>query len=234
MPYKKGGEAEARGRVRRTAKRRIERLEKLIGSSDDTHERQLFRQQIDTLREQISKTYVRNPLTGKATGFNRDQLRIAVQNLKRSNEVSRVGTSNRARNDFLTQQELNLAESYDFIGPTQSRFTREEVQVFYAATREAWQGLPSTANRNKAILEYYGRRAEYYKGMSLDQFVHEVLALNERAVNRAHFGGGEYVESEQDLEGEQLEEQQPGSADWMVYVESPLAYNAAAATVVRP
>jgi hypothetical protein len=233
MPYKKGGEAEQRARVRRTAKRRIARLEKEIERSDDAHEQQLFRAQISNIQDEISRTYERNPLTHKATGFSRDELRMATQNLKRANESSLIGTSSNARNDFITQQELNLAKSYDFIGPTQSRYTREEVSVFYAATKEAWENLPSTANRNEAILKYYKKKnPEKYGDMSLSEFVDYVLSINSRAVEIAQHAR-EYVEDSDELTPEEVEEAAAGSEIWSVGIVSVSQYDAASSYVKR-
>lgn len=234
MPYKKGGAAEARAKVRRTAKRRISRLEKEINRSDDVHAQQLYRSQIETLRQNIERTYERNPLTNKATGFGKDELRIAIQNLTRANENALIGTSSRARNDFLTQQELNLAQDYDFIGPTQSQYTKQEASIFYAATREAWEGLPSTANRNRAILEYYAQKnPEKFKGKSLSEMVDIVLSMNERAVRQAHTIS-EYLESNEELTPEEKQEAAEGSALWYATVVTPDSYNPETAAYVRP
>lgn len=211
MPYKKGSLAEQAGRQRRTAKRRIARLEKEINKTSSDSERLFFRQQIDVLREQIQRTYQRNPLTNKATGFDKDSIRMAVQNLKRQNITSALGTSNQQRKNFLTSQELNRAMSYHFIGPTQSEFTREEVSIFYRATQEAWEGLPSSADRNRAILEYYGQT-------DLRSFVNAVLEQNREAVGKAHEIASPDYEQPEDLPQEEDTKNRTPSDMWIDYV----------------
>lgn len=227
MPYKKGGEAEQRAKIRRTAKRRIARLEKEIAKTGSDKERYFYQQQIGTLREQISMTYERNPYTHKATGYSRDELRMAAQNLKRTNVTSLLGTSNQQRRNFITQQELNRAESYQFIGPVQGEFTSEEVQIFYRATQEAWEGLPSSADRNRAILEYYGET-------DLRSFVNKVLDMNERARNIAHEGVPERYADEGELAADEMESDRDGSSDFLAYVVSPTQYDALTSYIKRP
>ncbi len=211
MPYKKGSLAEQAGKVRRTAKRRIARLEKEINRSDSDSERLFYRQQINVLRDQISKTYQRNPQTNLATGFDKDSIRIAVQNLRRTNTSSLIGTSNIARSNFLTAQELNRAEYHDFIGPTQSQFTREEVSIFYRATQRAWEGLPSTADRNKAILEYYGET-------DLNRFVREVLDKNITAVELSERYQSSLYRTPEDITDAEARENRVPSPPFLSYV----------------
>lgn len=211
MPYKKGSIAEQAGKQRRTAKRRIARLEKEINKSKSDSERLFYRQQIDVLRDQISKTYQRDPQTHKATGYQHDEVRMAVQNLTRQNVASNLGTSNQQRKNYLTSQELNRAMSYHFIGPTQSRYTREEVSIFYRATQESWEGLPSTVDRNRAIMDYYGVR-------DLEEFVSIVLNANEQAVSKAHeVPSPEYVEPSDLPQEEDISNRTP-SDRWLDYV----------------
>lgn len=211
MPYKKGSLAEQAGKARRTAKRRIARLEKEITKTASDKERLFYRQQIDVLREQIQSTYQRDPQSNLATGFSKDSIRMAVQNLKRTNTASLIGTSNRERNNFLTQQELNRAEYHDFIGPVQSTFTREEVSIFYRATQRAWEGLPSTANRNKAILEYFGRT-------NLDEFVREVLEINRKAVLKSEEQPSSLYDKPEDMQDEEARQNRLQSPDFLAYV----------------
>lgn len=211
MPYKKGSLAEQAGKVRRTAKRRIARLEKEINRSDSDSERLFYRQQINVLRDQISKTYQRNPQSNMATGFDKDSIRIAVQNLSRTNTSSLIGTSNTARSNFLTAQELNRAEYHDFIGPTQSSFTREEVSIFYRATQRAWEGLPSTADRNKAILEYYGET-------DLNRFVREVLSKNMTAVELSERYQSSLYRTPEDITDAEARENRIPSPPFLSYV----------------
>lgn len=211
MPYKKGSLAEQAGRQRKTAKRRIERLQKEISKSNSSSERLFYRQQIDVLRDQISRTYQRDPLTHKATGYGHDEVRMAVQNLTRQNIASNLGTSNQQRKNYLTAQELNRAMSYHFIGPTQSRYTREEVSIFYRATQEAWEGLPSTADRNRAIMKYYGVS-------DLEEFVGIVLNANEQAVSKAHeVPTAEYASPEDLPQEEDISNRSPSDM-WLDYV----------------
>lgn len=211
MPYKKGSLAEQAGKVRRTAKRRIERLEKEIEKTPSDKERLFYRQQIDILRDQIQKTYQRNPQTNRATGYDEDSVKMAVQNLRRTNQNSLIGTSNRERSNFLTQQELNRAEYHDFIGPVQSTFTREEVSIFYRATQRAWEGLPSTVNRNKAILEYFGRT-------DLNAFVREVLEINRKAVEKSEQQPSSLYDRPEDIEDEEARQNRLQSPDFLAYV----------------
>lgn len=227
MPYKKGGEAEQRAKIRRTAKRRISRLEKEIEKTGSDKERYFYQQQIQTLREQVAQTYERNPYTHKATGYSKDELRIAAQNLRRTNVASQLGTSNQQRKNFITQQELNQSKSAHFIGPVQSEFTREEVSIFYRATQEAWDGLPNSADRNRAILDYYGET-------DLRAFVRKVLEMNEQARRRAHEQVPEEYESESDLARDEFESDREGSPDYLAYVVSPTQYDALTSYIKRP
>lgn len=210
MPYKKGSLAEQAGKVRRTAKRRIARLEKEITRTDSDKERMLYRQQIDVLREQIQSTYQRNPLTNRATGFNEDSVRMAVQNLSRTNVSSRIGTSNQARKNFITQQELNTAVSVK--NPMQTgEFTAEEVSIFYRATQRAWEGAPSTANKNQLILEFYGEK-------DLRSFVRKVLESQKEAVEEAHRRASPDYSDESELPSDTDQSSRAKSADWVEFV----------------
>lgn len=210
MPYKKGSLAEQAGRVRKTAKRRIARLEKEIARTSSDKERQLYSQQIDTLRKQINNTYQRNPHTNKATGFTEDAVKIAVQNLSRTNVSSKIGTSSQARKNFLTQQELNNAVSV--ANPMQTgEFTSEEVSIFYRATQRAWEGAPSTANKNQLILDYFGET-------DLRDFVRKVLAANRQAVERAHRKASPDYKDDSEVPTETDQSDRSPSADWVEYV----------------
>lgn len=210
MPYKKGSLAEQAGKVRRTAKRRIARLEKEITRTESDKERALYRQQIDVLREQIQRTYQRNPLTNRATGFDKDSVRMAVQNLSRSNVSSRIGTSNQARKNFITQQELNAAVSVK--NPMQTgEFTAEEVSIFYRATQRAWEGAPSTANKNQLILEFYGEK-------DLRSFVRKVLESQSKAVEEAHRKASPDYSDESELPSDTDQSARAKSADWVEFV----------------
>lgn len=210
MPYKKGSLAEQAGKVRRTAKRRIARLEKEISRTQSEKEQRLYKAQIETLRKQISNTYQRNPLTNKATGFTEDSVKMAVQNLQRTNVNSKIGTSSQERKNFITQQELNMARPYSEevqIG----EFTREEVGIFYRATQRAWENYPSNVNRNKLILEYYGET-------DLRKFVRAVLEENKEAVQRAHEKSSPDYENENELPADSDQQSRAKSADWVAYV----------------
>lgn len=217
MPYKRGGEAEQRGKLRKKAKRRIASLQKEMGKADNERERFFLQQQIDKLRSDIQMTYQINPETHKATGYSRDTLEIAKQNLTRQIRSSDIGSSSQSRKNFLTQQELNNAESYFFIGPTQSEFTEEEVKIFYRATQEAWEGKGNYRDRNRLILEYYGKS-------DLRSFVREVLDMNKKAVDLAHEGGRTESESEEEVRPDG-EENVPYRNEYMSYVISPTTYS---------
>lgn len=211
MPYKKGSIAEQAGKVRRTAKRRIARLEKEITRTESDKERALYRQQIDVLREQIQNTYQRNPLTNRATGFNEDSVKIAVQNLTRTNISSRIGTSSQSRRNFITQQELNNAVSVK--NPMQTgEFTAEEVGIFYRATQRAWEDAPSTANKNQLILEYYGET-------DLRSFVRRILESQKDAVEEAHRKASPDYKNESEVPSDSDQSARARSADWVEYVE---------------
>lgn len=229
MPYKKGGLAEQLGKLRRTAKRRIAQLEKEVSRTSSDKERLFYNQMIDTLRDQISRTYQRNPQTRQATGYTRDDLRLAGQNLQRVNVAAQIGRGQQARQNFITQQELNTAESFHFIGPVQGEFTREEVKIFYRATQEAWENLPPSADRNRAILDYYGET-------DLRDFVQEVVrGINREAVERAHAEVGEYVEDEYGLEPDEFDDaDRYGSPDYLAWVIPLSEYRAAQAAIKRP
>jgi hypothetical protein len=218
MPYKKGSIAEQMGKLRRTANRRIDRLNKEIAMAGSDRERTFYKQQINTLREQISKTYQRDPKTNRATGFTKDELRIAAQNLKRTNASSLIGTSQQARKNYLTAQELNRAEYHDMIGPTQSQFTREEVSIFYRATQRAWEGLSSKEDRNKAILKYYNET-------DLESFVKKVLRMNKKAVDIANKEPSSLYRSPQDISDVEARDNRQPSPTFLSYVVSPEQYD---------
>lgn len=225
MPYKKGGEAYKRSLERKKAKRRIARLQKEVDATRSEKERYFYKQQIKTLRKQITETYEYNPLTHKATGYSKEDLRIAARNLSRTNVASQIGTSSQSRKNFITQQELNTAKSYGS-GLSIGEFTREEVSIFYRATQEAWQNLPSDVNRNQAILEYYGKT-------DLREFVHDVLAMNERAVSVAHSEIYEVLD-ETGLVPDESEQDRAWSAEYLSYVVSPDMYEAMKSYITRP
>ncbi len=210
MPYKKGSLAEQAGKVRRTAKRRIARLEREISRTASDKERNLYRQQIDVLSKQIQSTYQRNPLTNMATGFDNDSIRMAVQNLTRTNISSKIGTSSQSRKNFLTQQELNTAVSVR--NPLQTgEFTAEEVSIFYRATQRAWEGAPSTVNKNQLILEYFGEK-------DLRAFVKKVLKANKEAVEEAHRKASPDYVDESEAPQDSDQSARAKSADWVEFV----------------
>lgn len=186
MPYKKGSIAEQAGKLRRKIKTRIKRFQNEINKTSDAKEKIFFQSQIQALQQEMSRTYQRNPLTGKATGFTEDSVKIAVQNLTRQEKNTRLGTSNQQRKNFMTQQSLNAAVSGKFIGPIVSEFSREEVNIFYTATRHAWDGIGSTENRNEAILKYYFGKD--WKTKDLRKFVKFILSANKEAVASAEKG----------------------------------------------
>lgn len=230
MPYKKGGLAEQLGKLRRTAKRRIAQLEREVSRTSSDKERLFYNQMIDTLRNQISLTYQINPQTRKATGYTRDNLRLAGQNLQRVNVSAQIGRGQQSRQNFITQQELNMAESYHFIGPVQGEFTREEVRIFYRATQEAWENLPASADRNRAILDYYGET-------DLRSFVEKVTrGINREAVERAHQEiPDEYVNAGDRLESDEYDDaDRNGSPDYLAWVIPVSEYRAASAFIKRP
>ena len=210
MPYKKGSVAEQASKVRRTAKRRIARLEKEIASSESEKERLLYSRQIDVLRNQIEGTYQIDQKTGKAMGRTTEQIKVAMQNLKRTNVSSLMGTSKQARLNFNTQQEMNNAQPYG--SSTQiGEFTAEEVSIFYRSTQRAWEYAPSTANRNKLILEYYGEK-------DLRAFVRKVLEYQSAAVEEAHKKASPDYADEGELPEETDQRAAATSADWVEYV----------------
>lgn len=206
MPYKKGSIAEQNAKVRKTAKRRIARLEKEIARSDSEKDIRAFRQQIDTIREQISRTYQRDPMSYKATGYTNDELRRARQNLERTNAASKIGTSSQDRKNFLTQQELNMASRGSNLG----EFTKEQVSFFYAGTQEAWENLTSTVNRNQAILDYFGEK-------DLRELVRKVLKALDFEAERKAEQAYEYA-GETEIEDKSDQSARADSADWIAYV----------------
>lgn len=218
MPYKKGGEAYKRSLERKKAKRRIARLEKELMKSGKDKERTLYEKQINTLREQISRTYERNPLTYKATGYTHDELTIATRNLSRTNTATEISRTRQGRSNFLTQQEINAAESYSMIGPRSGEFSREEISIFYRATQEAWEGRGNDVNRNKLILEYYGKE-------DLRDFIREVLDINKKAIEVAEKDYGFPLSGEEQL-AQDGETDRDKSADYLSYVVSPSQYEA--------
>lgn len=228
MPYKKGGLAEQLGKLRRTAKRRIARLQKEIERSSSDRERSLFMTQIEGLREEIGRTYIRNPYTKQATGYTEDQRKIAKQNLMRANQFTRIGQGSQKRRNFLIQQELNLAEKRDFIGPTQSRYTKEEVNIFYAATQEAWQGLSPAQDRNRAIIEYYKEKGAISSD-SLEEIVDLVLSINSKALSRVEDGE---VSDESGLQ--QSDQDNSPSPAYLAYVVTVTDYMNAQTYITRP
>lgn len=186
MPYKKGSIAEQAGKLRRKIKTRINRFQRELDKADNTKEKVFFQSQIESLRNEMALTYQRNPLTGKATGYDEDSVKIAVQNLSRQEANTRLGTSAQQRKNFMTQQELNAAVTGSFIGPTFSQYSREEVNIFYTATKDAWEHLSSTENRNEAILKYYFGRD--WKNKDLSKLVKFILSKNKDAVAKAKEG----------------------------------------------
>lgn len=185
MPYKKGSIAEQAGKLRRTLKRRIARLEREISKSDNSKDKVLMRSQIAVMQDEIEKSYQRNPYTHKATGYDEDTVKIAIQNMSRQEQASRLGTSKQQAKNFMVQQELNAAMSGAMIGPSISRYTREEVNIFYRATQRLWGYAYSTENRNELIMEkIFGKNA--WKRESFEKLVNAVLAMNREAVEKAN------------------------------------------------
>lgn len=226
MPYKKGGEAYKRSLERKKAKRRIARLEKEISKTGSEKERVFYEQQVRSLREQVSKTYEFNPLTHKATGYTKDDIRMAARNLTRMNVSSEIGRTSQSRKNFITQQELNTAKSYHSGIQSIGEFTSEEVRIFYRATQEAWQGLSSKEDRNKTILEYYGRS-------DLRDFVREVLDMNKEAVERSKRDYREPVSDGEMLDTDGESDRQ-ASAEFLSYVVSPSQYDAMKSYIQEP
>lgn len=186
MPYKKGSLAEQMGKQRRRIKNRIARFQREIDKTDSAKEKVMFSSLIEQLQKEVAKTYQRNPLTFKATGYSEDTIKIAAKNLERMEANTKLGQGAQTRKNFMTQQSLNVAVSGRFIGPAISEFSREEVNIFYTATRHAWEGIGSTENRNEAILKYYF--GEKWKTKDLRKFVKFILSANKEAVASAESG----------------------------------------------
>ena len=87
----------------------------------------------------------------------------------------------------VAQIEINKAS----VGDKSSRFTKEEIQIFYRATQPAWQreGV-LVSERNEAILEYYGRS-------DLGKLVQEVSELNKIALRVSEIMPEEEMTEEQ-------------------------------------
>ena len=78
-------------------------------------------------------------------------------------------------------------------------------------TQRAWEGLPSTVNRNKELLESLGRT-------DLKSFVREVLEINRKAVEKSEQQPSSLYDRPEDIEDEEARQNRLQSPDFLAYV----------------
>ena len=155
---------------RKYADRRIKQLRKDLKGA--THEDKLLtRRAISNIQKLKVETYIkgRNPAA-------RAQAMEGVLKLRQAIRLEK--NTAQARQNLITKRELNLASTgkrKTFLGSPE--LSRAKVKIFYQATRNLWQGVP-TNMRNEAILIALGEK-------SLKKAIQKVLARNQEALDYA-------------------------------------------------
>lgn len=166
MPSKKGSIAYELRLLRRKAQRRVKSLTKKLESATSESDRGLFRESIEEFNRQIESSYQKTAGGRRKEGISKGMLEVAKSNLQKSTATTKNISEEQARRNFIAQQQLNAGSRKSGI----SDYTAEEVSIFYAATKQAWQGK-DPSRRNEIIMEYYG-------ATDLQDLVDKVLRQN--------------------------------------------------------
>lgn len=164
MPSKKGSLAWEARQTRIKANRRIKALDKALKDTTITRNQKITLQKAKERIEQVSKdTY-----TGRGKLSKQDEKRIRQANaqLESLSATAKIVQGKNGISNFETQTQINLAsrkysgeDSYMERAANPSRFTREEVKVFYNVTQRIWQAdageVTDTSQINKRIMAYF-------------------------------------------------------------------------------
>lgn len=162
------------GLERKKAQRRIQWHKRILAKENISKQmREKHESKIRDLKaaQEATRTRTRE---GRAIPDRKDKAKMDenLRKLESMNKRSVMYSRASERANKVAQIEINKAS----VGDESSRFTQEEIQIFYRATQPAWQreGV-LVSERNEAILEYYGRS-------DLGKLVEEVSELNKIAL----------------------------------------------------
>lgn len=205
-------------KLRKRARRGIERLQKAINQSTNFLQRRELRQQLEGLQRDLANL--------SARGQNRtytQRAREAVESLRQTEAVpAQRELKQRTTADFERAFRQAKAGRQTFLGS----HGREKVQIFYRVTQRLWEGKPM-AERNRAILEGLGvgSMQEAYARIMGRTDVREVL-------RQLDTSGGEVADTDEmsraymEAERTQVQIDTPISVTFLQMIESVKAYGA--------
>lgn len=174
--------------LRRQIDTKMKQAERAFNATESAYLRESYSKKIARLRDAKQMTYIttRND-DGKRVTRSDTDIRQGMQEAAEELSKSRYLSERGRRSLAATATQLNAASS----GRT-SVYTQAENKIFYRATQRAWDRPDvSLKERNQAILAYYGYE-------NLADLVADVLALNQKAVDKANQMYGENQTEEQD------------------------------------
>lgn len=161
--------------LRRQIDTKMKQAERAFNATESAFLRESYSKKIARLRDAKQMTYVtaRND-DGKRVTRSETDIRKGMQKAAEELSQSRYLSERGRKSLASTSSQLNAAT----VGAA-STYTKAEAKIFYRATQRAWdrEGVKIT-ERNQAILAYYGYE-------NLADLVADVLALNQKAVDKA-------------------------------------------------
>ena len=213
--------------ARRQAQRRIKAYKRELETPNLSADvREMYETAIRDLRQQQANTRMRTKSGHIIPGRNTDSVRKALTELQTLNKRGTVYIGTNRQSFITTQNELNKAS----VGDLSAQYTKAEVKIFYKATQKAWQRDDvGEHERNKAILEYYGRT-------NLASFVDEVLKQNRAAVKASEILPtlGMSDEQREEYEEEQRHDNEDGEKGSPTYMADVKTFEATANYIVEP
>ena len=162
--------------LRRQIDTKIRQAQKAIDTAKSAFLKKSYERKISRLEEAKKMTYIttRND-DGKRVTRSETDIRQGMQTAARELSQSRYLSERGRRSLAATETQLNAASS-----DRTSVYTKADIKIFDRATQKAWdrEGV-SIQERNQAILAYYGYE-------NLADLVADVLALNQKAVDKAN------------------------------------------------
>ena len=213
--------------VRRNLQRRINKLENRLNTNTPRTQiaEERIKKSIVKLREAQEATKFRATVDGAMRTRTEEEIKAGIARAKELSTRYTVYLDTERKSFLTTQSELNKASVEQ-----PSVYTKEEVQIFYKMTQEAWQreGV-DLHERNEAILAYYGRT-------SLAEFVDEVLETNkERLAWQANNPALDMTEEDRERnEREQQHDQEDIEKGYSENLAGAIAFNSVMELLGKP
>ena len=174
-------------KLRREFKEDIKRTHGIISEGElSNSEKRSAEQFLESLHQSLNETYA------EKSGARKGEYLTSLDRLKRRHEYAKevidsgFKVENLRKNEIFTR-DINQAS----IGGVSTK-SKEEVKIFYAATKNAWAGLDIT-KRHQAIMDYFGvdTLEEAWEKVFENPDVQKALEKAKKAQNK--------IESEQDI-----------------------------------